>query len=92
MHQENLGNRPAGMAASHGEMKIISFISERDVIRKILEHLGLWQAPSLQGALVHLKIKISHHLPQRVVLNETNLNHLTTADPVMKNRISYLWQ
>ena len=27
-----------------GEMKIISFITERNVIRHILEHLGLWQA------------------------------------------------
>lgn len=26
----------------HGEMKIISFITEKPVIRKILEHLGLW--------------------------------------------------
>lgn len=25
------------------EMKIISFINEADVIRKILEHLGLWE-------------------------------------------------
>ncbi len=25
------------------EMKIISFIREADVIRKILEHLGLWE-------------------------------------------------
>ena len=24
------------------EMKVISFINERDVIRKILEYLGLW--------------------------------------------------
>ena len=27
----------------HGEMKIISFITEKPVIRKILEHLGLWR-------------------------------------------------
>ena len=26
-----------------GEMKIISFIDQRDVIKKILEHLGLWE-------------------------------------------------
>lgn len=26
----------------HGKMKIISFITEKPVIRKILEHLGLW--------------------------------------------------
>jgi len=26
-----------------GEMRIISFIDQRDVIRKILEHLGLWE-------------------------------------------------
>ena len=25
------------------EMKIVSFINEVDVIRKILEHLGLWE-------------------------------------------------
>ncbi len=30
-----------------GEMKIISFITEHQVIQKILEHLGLWaQKPS----------------------------------------------
>jgi len=28
-----------------GEMKIISFINEPDVIRKILKHLGLWSTP-----------------------------------------------
>ncbi len=27
----------------HGEMKIISFITEKPVIQKILEHLGLWR-------------------------------------------------
>jgi len=27
----------------HGEMKIISFITEKPVIKKILEHLNLWQ-------------------------------------------------
>ncbi len=27
----------------HGEMKIISFITEKPVIKKILEHLSLWQ-------------------------------------------------
>jgi len=26
-----------------GEMRIISFIDQRDVIKKILEHLGLWE-------------------------------------------------
>ena len=26
-----------------GEMRVISFIDRRDVIRKILEHLGLWE-------------------------------------------------
>ncbi len=26
-----------------GKMRIISFIDRRDVIRKILEHLGLWE-------------------------------------------------
>jgi hypothetical protein len=28
-----------------GEMKIISFIKDREVIRKILEHLDLWRIP-----------------------------------------------
>jgi hypothetical protein len=35
-----------------GEMRIISFIDRRDVIRKILEHLGLWEeahAPPVRG-------------------------------------------
>ena len=30
----------------HAEMKIISFISEPKLVRKILEHLKLWTAPS----------------------------------------------
>ena len=28
-------------------MKIISFINETDVIRKILEHIGLWEEKTL---------------------------------------------
>jgi hypothetical protein len=27
----------------HGEMRIISFIDQSDVIKKILQHLGLWE-------------------------------------------------
>ena len=32
-----------GFLKCGSEMKIISFINEVDVIRKILEHLGLWE-------------------------------------------------
>jgi len=31
-------------------MRIISFIDRRDVIRKVLEHLGLWEEPLRLGS------------------------------------------
>ena len=34
---------PLECPKGHAEMKIISFINERQVIEKILRHLGLWE-------------------------------------------------
>ena len=31
-----------------GEMRVISFIEEEAVIRKILQHCGLWQEPPIR--------------------------------------------
>ncbi len=54
-----------------GEMKIISFIDRRDVIKKILEHLGLWEeahAPPDRGPPVkELTFDPSYSLSQRLI-------------------------
>jgi hypothetical protein len=38
---------PLSCPKYRNEMKIVSFINEVDVIRKILEHLGLWEDETL---------------------------------------------
>ncbi len=46
-----------------GEMKIISFIKDRDVIRKILEHLDLWRIPKQPRPPPENKFTLPRHNP-----------------------------
>jgi len=39
---ENLRGRSAGLPKCNGQMRIIAFIEEQEVIKKILTHLGLY--------------------------------------------------
>jgi hypothetical protein len=36
--------RPEPVEGCHGQMRVISFIEDQDVIKKILNHPGLWGA------------------------------------------------
>lgn len=46
-----------------GEMKIISFIKELDVIRKILEHLNLWRIPKQSRPPPGNRFEVPQHNP-----------------------------
>lgn len=46
-----------------GEMKIIRFIKDRDVIRKILEHLNLWRIPKQPRSPPVNKFTLPQHNP-----------------------------
>ena len=58
------------------EMKIVSFINEVDVIRKILEHLGLWERKTPLNA------------PPPDLIAKKNYGRMTTAGRIMKSRLS----
>jgi len=52
-------------------MRIISFIDQPDVIKKILQHLGLWQEslapPATGSAIKEITFDPSYHLSLRLI-------------------------
>jgi len=54
---------PLKCSHCQGEMKIISFIKDRDVIRKILEHLNLWRIPKQPRPPPENKFTLPQHNP-----------------------------
>ncbi len=62
-------------------MKIISFINERPVIRKILEHLNLWNDPRKQRPPPRAGLQ----LPQQDIENIPNTSFSMTAGQGLMN-------
>ena len=57
---------PLECSRCHAEMNIISFITEKDVIRKILEHLNLWPQQSTKAGRAPPELNPAH------IVRETN--------------------